>query len=48
MPIPVLVLLWGLLAITVITAVGRWCRAHPGCPEDRWPTLLPPPEEDPR
>ena len=33
MPIPLIVLLWGLLAIAVITAVGRWCRAHPGRPE---------------
>ena len=30
MPIPLVVLLWGLLAIAVITSVGRWCRAHPG------------------
>jgi hypothetical protein len=36
MPDPLIVVLWGLLAIAVITAVGRWCRAHPGrLPDDR-------------
>lgn len=30
MPIPLIVVLWGLLAIAVITTVGRWCRARPG------------------
>jgi hypothetical protein len=30
MPDPLVVVLWGLLAIAVITAVGRWCRSHPG------------------
>lgn len=25
-----IVVLWGVLAIGVNTAVGRWCRAHPG------------------
>ena len=27
MPIPLIVLLWGLVAIAVITAVGRYARA---------------------
>lgn len=27
LPVPPVVLLWGLLAIAVITGVGRWCRA---------------------
>jgi hypothetical protein len=25
-----LIVLWGLLAIAMITGIGRWCRAHPG------------------
>ena len=30
MPEPLIVVLWGLLAVALITAVGRWCRTHPG------------------
>jgi hypothetical protein len=25
-----IIVLWGLLAIALITGIGRWCRAHPG------------------
>jgi hypothetical protein len=29
-----LIVLWGLLAIAMITGIGRWCRAHPGRPPE--------------
>jgi hypothetical protein len=25
-----LIVLWGLLAVALITGIGRWCRRHPG------------------
>ena len=29
-----LIVLRGLLAITLITGIGRWCRSHPGRPDE--------------
>jgi hypothetical protein len=29
-----LIVLWGLLAIALITGIGRWCRMHPARPAE--------------